>query len=79
MRCITILHNNHGLVEVSWWKAQYFAEVAKGMDTSMMLNDAYVDKKYMPYKNIEIKDIVILDDPSVDMVAIAKFTIDKSP
>jgi hypothetical protein len=49
------------------------------MDISMMLNDAYVDEKYMPYKNIEIKDIVILDDPFVDMVGIAKLTIDKSP
>lgn len=50
-----------------------------GMDTLMMLKDAYVDEKYMPVKNIKIKHIVILDDPFIDMVGFVVLIVDKSP
>ncbi|KAJ8556404.1 hypothetical protein K7X08_029795 [Anisodus acutangulus] len=41
-----------------------FGEISEGFDTLNRINEAYVDDKVKPFKNIRIKHTYILDDPS---------------
>ncbi|GLJ53270.1 hypothetical protein SUGI_1135250 [Cryptomeria japonica] len=47
-------------------KHTVFGEIAEGLDTLMRINEAFVDEKGRPYKNIRIKHAYILDDPFDD-------------
>lgn len=60
-------------------KHTVFGEVAEGLDTLTRINEAYVDQKERPYKNIRIKHTYILDDPFDDPTALADFIPDASP
>ncbi|KAL3701252.1 hypothetical protein R1sor_019274 [Riccia sorocarpa] len=60
-------------------KHTVFGEVAEGLETLMRINEAYVDEKGRPYKNIRIKHAYILDDPFPDHPALADMIPDKSP
>ncbi|XP_006626237.2 peptidyl-prolyl cis-trans isomerase-like 4 [Lepisosteus oculatus] len=43
-----------------------FGEVTEGMDVLMKINEAFVDKDFIPYQDIRINHTVILDDPFDD-------------
>eukprot|EP00850_Spirogloea_muscicola_P015838 SM000125S26043 [mRNA] locus=s125:148:4853:+ [translate_table: standard] len=60
-------------------KHTIFGEVAEGLDTLLRINDAYVDGKGRPYKNIRIKHTHVLDDPFDDPPQLAELIPDKSP
>lgn len=60
-------------------KHTVFGEVAEGHDTLMRINEAYVDEKGRPYKNIRIKHTYILDDPFDDPSQLAELIPDASP
>ncbi|OAE25904.1 hypothetical protein AXG93_2820s1020 [Marchantia polymorpha subsp. ruderalis] len=60
-------------------KHTVFGEVAEGLETLMRINEAYVDEKGRPYKNIRIKHVAILDDPFDDQPGLAAMIPDKSP
>eukprot|EP00850_Spirogloea_muscicola_P024206 SM000481S16629 [mRNA] locus=s481:5560:10166:- [translate_table: standard] len=60
-------------------KHTIFGEVAEGLDTLMRINEAYVDGKGRPYKNIRIKHTHVLDDPFDDPPQFAELIPDKSP
>lgn len=60
-------------------KHTVFGEVAEGLDTLMRINEAYVDEKGRPYKNIRIKHTYILDDPFEDPPQLAEFIPESSP
>ncbi|KAK9086113.1 hypothetical protein Sjap_026524 [Stephania japonica] len=56
-----------------------FGEVVEGLDTLTRINEAYVDEKGRPYKNIRIKHTYILDDPFDDPSQLADLIPDASP
>ncbi|XP_073028868.1 peptidyl-prolyl cis-trans isomerase CYP59 [Primulina eburnea] len=60
-------------------KHTVFGEVAEGLDTLTRINEAYVDEKNKPYKNIRIKHTYILDDPFDDPSQLAELIPDASP
>ncbi|KAM5164655.1 peptidyl-prolyl cis-trans isomerase-like 4 [Mantella aurantiaca] len=43
-----------------------FGEVTEGMDVLKKINEAFVDKDFVPYQDIRINHTVILDDPLDD-------------
>ncbi|KAL0443179.1 UNVERIFIED_CONTAM: Peptidyl-prolyl cis-trans isomerase CYP59 [Sesamum latifolium] len=60
-------------------KHSVFGEVAEGLDTLARINEAYVDEKNRPYKNIRIKHTYILDDPFDDPPQLVELIPDASP
>lgn len=58
---------------------QVFGEIAEGLDTLTRINEAYVDAKNRPYKNIRIKHTYILEDPFEDPTQLADMIPDASP
>ncbi|KAK9065513.1 hypothetical protein SSX86_014914 [Deinandra increscens subsp. villosa] len=60
-------------------KKTVFGEVAEGFETLDRINEAYVDDKNRPYKNIRIKHTYILDDPFEDPQQLAELVPDASP
>lgn len=60
-------------------KHTVFGEVAEGLETLERINEAYVDEKSRPYKNIRIKHTYILDDPFEDPPQLAELIPDASP
>lgn len=56
-----------------------FGEIAEGFDTLTRMNEAYVDAKNRPYKNIRIKHTYILEDPFDDPPQLAEMIPDASP
>ncbi|PIN12431.1 putative peptidyl prolyl cis-trans isomerase [Handroanthus impetiginosus] len=60
-------------------KHTVFGEVAEGLDTLTRINEAYVDEKNRPYKNIRIKHTYILSDPFDDPSQLAELIPDASP
>ncbi|KAK4439606.1 Peptidyl-prolyl cis-trans isomerase CYP59 [Sesamum alatum] len=60
-------------------KHTVFGEVAEGLDTLTRINEAYVDEKNRPYKNIRIKHTYILDDPFDDPPQLSELIPDASP
>ncbi|XP_062115791.1 peptidyl-prolyl cis-trans isomerase CYP59 [Humulus lupulus] len=60
-------------------KHTVFGEVAEGLETLTRINEAYVDEKGRPYKNIRIKHTYILDDPFDDPSQLPEFIPEASP
>ncbi|XVF47642.1 hypothetical protein PTKIN_Ptkin03bG0126200 [Pterospermum kingtungense] len=60
-------------------KHTVFGEVAEGFETLTRINDAYVDEKNRPYKNIRIKHTYILEDPFDDPPQLSELIPDASP
>jgi peptidyl-prolyl cis-trans isomerase-like 4 len=60
-------------------KHTVFGQIAEGFDTLTRINEAYVDPKNRPYKNIRIKHTHILDDPFDDPPQLAEMMPDASP
>ncbi|KAK1357904.1 Peptidyl-prolyl cis-trans isomerase [Heracleum sosnowskyi] len=60
-------------------KHTVFGEVAEGLETLSRINEAYVDDKGRPYKNIRIKHTYILEDPFDDPPQLAELVPDASP
>ncbi|XP_039170890.1 peptidyl-prolyl cis-trans isomerase CYP59 isoform X1 [Eucalyptus grandis] len=60
-------------------KHTVFGEVAEGLETFTRINEAYVDEKGRPYKNIRIRHTYILDDPFDDPPQLAELIPDASP
>ncbi|EOA37532.1 hypothetical protein CARUB_v10011748mg [Capsella rubella] len=60
-------------------KHTVFGEIAEGLDTLTRINEAYVDAKNRPYKNIRIKHTYILDDPFDDPPQLAEMIPGSSP
>ncbi|XP_024317384.1 peptidyl-prolyl cis-trans isomerase CYP59 isoform X1 [Brachypodium distachyon] len=60
-------------------KHTVFGTVAEGFDTLTKINEAYVDDKGRPFKNIRIKHTYILDDPFDDPPQLAELIPDNSP
>ncbi|KAI8017050.1 Peptidyl-prolyl cis-trans isomerase CYP59 [Camellia lanceoleosa] len=56
-----------------------FGEIAEGHETLQRINEAYVDDKSRPYKNIRIKHTYILDDPFDDPSQLSELIPDASP
>ncbi|XP_010552435.1 PREDICTED: peptidyl-prolyl cis-trans isomerase CYP59-like [Tarenaya hassleriana] len=60
-------------------KHTVFGEVAEGFDTLTRINEAFVDTKNKPYKNVRIKHTYILEDPFDDPPQLAELIPDASP
>ncbi|XP_009627076.1 peptidyl-prolyl cis-trans isomerase CYP59 [Nicotiana tomentosiformis] len=60
-------------------KHTVFGEIAEGLDTLNRINEAYVDEKGRPFKNIRIKHTYILDDPFDDPAELSDLIPDASP
>ncbi|CAK7355464.1 unnamed protein product [Dovyalis caffra] len=60
-------------------KHTVFGEVAEGLETLARINEAYVDEKNRPFKNIRIKHTYILDDPFDDPSQLAELIPEASP
>lgn len=60
-------------------KHTVFGEIAEGHETLQRINEAYVDDKSRPYKNIRIKHTYILDDPFDDPSQLSELIPDASP
>ncbi|KAA3490168.1 peptidyl-prolyl cis-trans isomerase CYP59 [Gossypium australe] len=60
-------------------KHTVFGEVAEGLETLTRINEAYVDEKNRPYKNIRIKHTHILDDPFDDPPQLSELIPGASP
>ncbi|KAK6235855.1 hypothetical protein SCA6_011192 [Theobroma cacao] len=60
-------------------KHTVFGEVAEGFATLTRINEAYVDEKNRPYKNIRIKHTYILEDPFDDPPQLSELIPDASP
>ncbi|KAE9620830.1 hypothetical protein Lal_00019697 [Lupinus albus] len=60
-------------------KHTVFGELAEGLETLTRINEAYVDEKSRPYKNIRIKHTYILEDPYDDPPQLAEMIPDASP
>ncbi|XP_014493897.1 peptidyl-prolyl cis-trans isomerase CYP59 isoform X1 [Vigna radiata var. radiata] len=60
-------------------KHTVFGEVAEGFETLTRINEAYVDDKGRPYKNIRIKHTYILEDPYDDPSQLSEFIPEASP
>ncbi|KAI4374367.1 hypothetical protein MLD38_012371 [Melastoma candidum] len=59
--------------------SQVFGEVAEGLETLSRINEAFVDEKGRPYKNIRVRHTYVLDDPFDDPAQLAEFIPDASP
>ncbi|OWM86056.1 hypothetical protein CDL15_Pgr027282 [Punica granatum] len=60
-------------------KHAVFGDLAEGHDTLTRINEAYVDEKGRPFKNIRVKHTYILDDPFDDPPQLADLIPDASP
>ncbi|KAI4979167.1 hypothetical protein ZWY2020_015920 [Hordeum vulgare] len=60
-------------------KHTVFGMVAEGLDTLTKINEAYVDDKGRPFKDIRIKHTYILDDPFDDPPQLAELIPENSP
>ncbi|KAG9439462.1 hypothetical protein H6P81_019627 [Aristolochia fimbriata] len=60
-------------------KHTVFGQVEEGFDVLTRINEAYVDDKGRPYKNIRIKHTYIIDDPFDDPPQLAELIPDRSP
>ncbi|CAD6335887.1 unnamed protein product [Miscanthus lutarioriparius] len=60
-------------------KHTVFGMVAEGFDTLLKINEAYVDDKGRPFKNIRIKHTYVLDDPFDEPPQLAELIPDNSP
>ncbi|KAK2355504.1 peptidyl-prolyl cis-trans isomerase CYP59 [Trifolium repens] len=60
-------------------KHTVFGEVAEGFETLTRINEAYVDGKGRPFKNIRIKHTYILEDPYDDPPQLPDFIPEGSP
>ncbi|MCO5575186.1 hypothetical protein L7F22_028983 [Adiantum nelumboides] len=60
-------------------KHTVFGYVVEGHEVLMKINEAFVDDKFCPYKNIRIKHTYVLDDPFEDPVQLAEFIPENSP
>ncbi|XP_021757339.1 peptidyl-prolyl cis-trans isomerase CYP59-like [Chenopodium quinoa] len=60
-------------------KHTVFGEIAEGHETLTRINEAYLDEKGRPFKNIRIKHTYVLDDPFEDPPQLASFIPDASP
>ncbi|KAJ7559325.1 hypothetical protein O6H91_04G079400 [Diphasiastrum complanatum] len=60
-------------------KHTIFGEIAEGIDTIMRINEAYVDEKGRPFKNIRVKHTYILDDPFEDPPQLVELIPESSP
>lgn len=60
-------------------KHTVFGEVAEGHETLARINEAYVDEKGRPYKNIRVKHTYVLDDPFEDPPQLSELIPDASP
>lgn len=60
-------------------KHTVFGEMAEGQETLDRINEAYVDGKGRPFKNIRIKHTYILDDPFDDPPQLSELVPDASP
>ncbi|CAK9174966.1 unnamed protein product [Ilex paraguariensis] len=60
-------------------KHTVFGEIAEGFETLNRINEAYVDEKGRPYKNIRIKHTYVLDDPFDDPSQLVELIPDVSP
>ncbi|PHT44306.1 Peptidyl-prolyl cis-trans isomerase-like 4 [Capsicum baccatum] len=60
-------------------KHTVFGELAEGQETLNRINEAYVDGKGRPFKNIRIKHTYILDDPFDDPPQLSDLVPDGSP
>ncbi|XP_057973551.1 peptidyl-prolyl cis-trans isomerase CYP59 [Malania oleifera] len=60
-------------------KHTVFGDLAEGLETLTRINEAYVDEKGRPYKNIRIKHTYILDDPFDDPPQLAELVPEASP
>ncbi|CAI5506525.1 unnamed protein product [Closterium sp. Naga37s-1] len=60
-------------------KHTIFGEVAEGLDTLQRINEAFVDDKGRPFKNIRIRRVHVLDDPFDDPPGLADLIPDASP
>ncbi|KAJ6919098.1 peptidyl-prolyl cis-trans isomerase CYP59 isoform X1 [Populus alba x Populus x berolinensis] len=60
-------------------KHTVFGEIAEGLETLTRINEAYVDEKNRPFKNIRIKHTYILDDPFDDPSQLAELIPEASP
>ncbi|PWA37647.1 hypothetical protein CTI12_AA588310 [Artemisia annua] len=60
-------------------KKTVFGEVAEGFEILAKINEAYVDDKNRPYKNIRIKHTHILEDSFDDQPELTKLVPDASP
>lgn len=60
-------------------KHTVFGEVAEGHDTLTRINEAYVDEKGRPFKNIRIKHTYVLEDPFEDPPQLTELIPDASP
>ncbi|RCV23025.1 hypothetical protein SETIT_4G266300v2 [Setaria italica] len=59
--------------------SQVFGMVAEGFDTLAKINEAYVDDKGRPFKDIRIKHTYVLDDPFDDPPQLAELIPENSP
>ncbi|KAH0707928.1 hypothetical protein KY290_012457 [Solanum tuberosum] len=60
-------------------KHTVFGEIAEGQETLDRINEAYVDGKGRPFKNIRIKHTYIVDDPFDDPPQLSDLVPDASP
>ncbi|MCO5555102.1 hypothetical protein L7F22_008643 [Adiantum nelumboides] len=60
-------------------KHTVFGLVAEGEEVLMKINEAFVDDKFRPYKNIRIKHTHVLDDPFEDPPQLAELIPENSP
>ncbi|KAG9136536.1 hypothetical protein Leryth_014381 [Lithospermum erythrorhizon] len=60
-------------------KHTVFGEIAEGFEALTRINEAYVDEKGRPYKNIRIKHTYVLDDPFDDPPLLSELIPDASP
>ncbi|GMI81092.1 hypothetical protein HRI_001778400 [Hibiscus trionum] len=60
-------------------KHTVFGEVGEGFETLTRINEAYVDDKNRPYKNIRIKHTYVLEDPFDDPSQLSELIPDASP
>ncbi|EOA13397.1 hypothetical protein CARUB_v10026436mg [Capsella rubella] len=60
-------------------KHTVFGKIAEGFDTLTRINEAYVDAKNRPYKNIRIKQTYMLEDPFEDPPKLAEMILNASP
>ncbi|KAK4487449.1 hypothetical protein RD792_005914 [Penstemon davidsonii] len=70
------LHDDHDFLD---GKHTVFGAVAEGLDTLTRINEAYIDGKNRPYKNIRIKHTYLLYDPFEDPPQLSKLIPDASP
>ncbi|KAI4365716.1 hypothetical protein MLD38_021680 [Melastoma candidum] len=60
-------------------KHTVFGEVAEGLETLTRINEAFVDERGRPYKNMRVRHTYVLDDPFDDPTQLTEFIPDASP